>query len=742
MEKQRLKDLPLDQLKAEALRYGLPLSERRYVLIEIIAAPLESHGPVQDFVQNFNVPAARMIQEEHAESLIKVERPTEINPAQPDVVAMLAQTMDQMQLISAVNQNIVNLQQPPRPQRDFSPVSHSLATSERSATSSSSTANAVTLLTLQIPEFSGEPSKNVRWWIQRVEQMARAHRTTENITMLAASSKFTKIARKWYDSQTGAVLESWTSLRYSLIRMFDCRIPFLATMQKVEARKWQQTKELFQEYAIDKMSIIYSLNLSVQDAINLLIGGIISEALKAIAATIRMDSVDQFIEYRCQLVATVCHDEKSSAPSGKGPSGARQADRWRVRLCKNCGKKGHHHTYCRSAQVMCFFCKETGHRSFECPKSKRRDQTASMRNPTTSVAITQVRQTERSSVGDGTSAMDQVSSVLAISQQWKIPISDPYLVVVEISGMRCNLKALLDTGSPVSFIKSSLCGKLVQDSRLEEDRDVRRFNTLSSHAIDVLGVMRMSIRLSLTFELLLTVDFNVLKSNDFEYDVILGRDFLMDKLTLSFELSSELKDNCFGEFPRADIYAVSNVNPVEDAVIDFGSGVKNKLVKVFEEVEKFECPIAEDNYAVRVNLVDHSIYAYAPRKFAFQKRKQIRDIIDDLIARKIVKPSTSQYCARIVPVRKKDGSLRLCVDFRPLNERVAKQKFPFLLIKDCLARLGNHCVFTLLDLRDGFHQIKVHSSDTKYFSFATPDGQYEYTCLPFGFYRRFEYRGD
>jgi len=86
-----------------------------------------------------------------------------------------------------------------------------------------------------------------------------------------------------------------------------------------------------------------------------------------------------------------------------------------------------------------------------------------------------------------------------------------------------------------------------------------------------------------------------------------------------------------------------------------------------------------------------------------------------------------------VPVRKRNGKIRLCVDLRPLNERVVKQKYPFPLIEDCLSRLGNKSVFSLLDLKDGFHQIKLHPDFIKYFAFATPDGQFEYTRLPFRF---------
>lgn len=77
--------------------------------------------------------------------------------------------------------------------------------------------------------------------------------------------------------------------------------------------------------------------------------------------------------------------------------------------------------------------------------------------------------------------------------------------------------------------------------------------------------------------------------------------------------------------------------------------------------------------------------------------------------------------------------MRLCVDLRPLNDRVVKQKYPFPLIEDCLARLGNKSIFTLLDLKDGFYHIKIHPEFTKYFAFATPDGQFEYNRLPFGF---------
>lgn len=70
---------------------------------------------------------------------------------------------------------------------------------------------------------------------------------------------------------------------------------------------------------------------------------------------------------------------------------------------------------------------------------------------------------------------------------------------------------------------------------------------------------------------------------------------------------------------------------------------------------------------------------------------------------------------------------------RPLNDRVIKQRYPFPIIEDCLTRLSGKKIFTLIDLKDGFHNIKIHPDFTKFIAFATPDGQFEFKRLPFGF---------
>lgn len=154
-------------------------------------------------------------------------------------------------------------------------------------------------------------------------------------------------------------------------------------------------------------------------------------------------------------------------------------------------------------------------------------------------------------------------------------------------------------------------------------------------------------------------------------------------------------------------------------------------------VENTEIEPINLDYFIKIRLKNESIYSYSPRRFAWAERLQIREVVENLLERNIVKYSISPYCTRIVPFRKRDGNLRLCIDLcidlRPLNERVIKQRYSFPLIEDCFTKLSNKTVFTLLDIKDGFHNIKIHPDHTQYFSFATPDGQYEYTKLPFGY---------
>jgi len=117
-------------------------------------------------------------------------------------------------------------------------------------------------------------------------------------------------------------------------------------------------------------------------------------------------------------------------------------------------------------------------------------------------------------------------------------------------------------------------------------------------------------------------------------------------------------------------------NILNDITIDFDSNVKQQLISVFEQVKNTNIPVTDNDYSIKVRLKDESTFTYSLRRFGYNEKLQIREITDDLLFRDIIKVSTSPYRARVVPVRKKNGTLRLCVDLRLFNEKVIKQKYP------------------------------------------------------------------
>ena len=98
----------------------------------------------------------------------------------------------------------------------------------------------------------------------------------------------------------------------------------------------------------------------------------------------------------------------------------------------------------------------------------------------------------------------------------------------------------------------------------------------------------------------------------------------------------------------------------------------------------------------------------------------------------VIKPSESPWASPIVLVRKKDGSIRLCVDYRALNSVTKADSFPLPRIDDILDRLGESRYFTTLDLKSGYWQVKVHPSSCEKTAFITNEGLYEFRVMPFG----------
>ncbi|WVZ97513.1 LOW QUALITY PROTEIN: hypothetical protein U9M48_043040 [Paspalum notatum var. saurae] len=115
------------------------------------------------------------------------------------------------------------------------------------------------------------------------------------------------------------------------------------------------------------------------------------------------------------------------------------------------------------------------------------------------------------------------------------------------------------------------------------------------------------------------------------------------------------------------------------------------------------------------------------------EHEEVKKNIDELLAKGYIRPSSSPWAFPVLLVEKKDTDVkRMCVDYRALNKVTIKNKYPLPRIDDLFDQLQGACVFSKIDLRSGYHQLKIRPSDIPKTAFTTKYGLYEYTVMSFG----------
>jgi hypothetical protein len=158
-------------------------------------------------------------------------------------------------------------------------------------------------------------------------------------------------------------------------------------------------------------------------------------------------------------------------------------------------------------------------------------------------------------------------------------------------------------------------------------------------------------------------------------------------------------------------------------------GIIDKNSKVFEDIPKGLPPT--QNHDHDSHLILHSVTPnIRPYRYPYAQKSEIERMVEEMLEASIIRPTQSSYSAPVVMVFNKDGSWRMCPDYRELNKITIRDKFTIPVIVELLDELHGAIYFTKLDLRSGYHHIRMKGKFIPKTTFKTHEGHYElFSCL-------------
>ncbi|KAL0546400.1 hypothetical protein IC582_016308 [Cucumis melo] len=342
-------------------------------------------------------------------------------------------------------------------------------------------------------------------------------------------------------------------------------------------------------------------------------------------------------------------------------------------LCTTCGK--HHLGRCLFGTRICFKCRQEGHTADRCPMrltGNAQNRGAGAPHQGKFFATNKTEAERAGMVVTGT-----------------LPVLGHYALV------------LFDSGSSHSFISSAF----VLHARLEVEplHHVLSVSTPSGECMlskEKVKACQIEIAGHVIEVTLLVLDM-------LDFDVILGMDWLA---------ANHASIDC----SRKEVDVSLSSEPVVRDCPD-----------VFPEELPGLPPHREVEFAIELEpgmvLISRAPYRMAPAEL-----KELKVQLQELLDKGFIRSSVSPWGAPVLFVKKKDGSMRLCIDYRELNKVIVKNRYPLPRIDDLFDQLQGATVFSKIDLRSGYHQLRIKDGDVPKTNFRSRYGHYEFIVMSFG----------